>query len=377
VDVATPAEVWSSFCNSLKELGEDVLIRSEALPPVDQVAGVEQLASALAQWLGWGLNCSDPDFPRFGQVRDTPLVADYWYAAVRGDAEYRVTGNIAPVHDVNISVLSRWADGTRHEWGNLGRDELEVAPNGDFELVLSAEERPGNWLQLKPEAGMVMIREYFSDWTRHTPGSYEIVRAGSEGEAPPRPNLDVLASHLEWVTGFVRQYHRSSISRHVSTGPNTVARATPLAQGNAHIWYAFGSFELREDQALVIELEPASARLWTVQWLVSPWYANADVVNRLTSLVGDDARVDDDGRARIVLSASDCGAPNWLDIGGFDRGVIAARWLWSDEPPPVTSTVVDVGAVFDQLAPGTPSVGPVERAATVARRRSHFARRKR
>jgi hypothetical protein len=383
-----PLDAWYAFCAQLRETGAREIEQSGATDPLDQVDGLRRLLSLTVDGLQWYLNCSNPDFPRFGQVRDTPEIADYWYAPVRGDAAYVLRGDLSTVFDVNVSVLpgepwGQWTHpttlpGASAVVGDLGRHELDVAEDGTFELTLSATRPQGcaNWLALPPEGGLVTIREYLYDWAEDRPGSYEISRLGSEGEAPPRDTPEVFAGRLAGAGAFIRHYHNGVVSRRVRSAANTFDAPQHASGGNSHIWYAWGSFELEADQALVVECDPPDARAWCIQWLTNPWYANPDLVNRSTSLMGCDAAVDDDGRVRIVVAAADPGAPNWLDVSGYSRGVLVMRWIWSDEPRCPKTQVVPLAEVAERRDPGR-ALGDAGRARRLGVRRRHFARRRR
>jgi hypothetical protein len=41
---------------------------------------------------------------------------------------------------------------------NVLLDEIELAPNGDFEIILSADEHPGNWMKIADDATELVVR---------------------------------------------------------------------------------------------------------------------------------------------------------------------------------------------------------------------------
>ena len=127
----------------------------------------------------------------------------------------------------------------------------------------------------------------------------------------------------------------------------------------------------------LLEFEEPRARLWSVQWLTSPWYENPDMANRLTGIVGSDATIDSDGVVRIVFAGRDPGAANWLDTTGYRQGVFVTRWIWCDAGPEPQITVLPVSTLRDRLPPDTRILSVEERGAQIARRRSHLARRRR
>ena len=48
----------------------------------------------------------------------------------------------------------------------MSAEELEIEPDGTFEILVSAEQQRGNWLPLHPDATQIVIRQYFYDWER-------------------------------------------------------------------------------------------------------------------------------------------------------------------------------------------------------------------
>jgi len=129
---------------------------------------------------------------------------------------------------------------------------------------------------------------------------------------------------------------------------------------------------------MILEFEAPHARLWGVHWLTLPWYENPDLANRSTSVNSHDAFVNDDGRVRVVVGASDSGAPNWLDTNGFDEGVLVARFVWGDgEPIELTTSVQRTSDVMAHLPVDTPAATAAQRQESQRIRRTHLARRRR
>jgi hypothetical protein len=332
--------------------------------------------------LHWHVDANDPDFPRFVHLNDTFELADNRFGAVRSDAEYVLRGNVASLFDVNISLHEGWGFlGQARVWGDLGLDDLDVADDGSFELRLGGGPTGPGRLEIPPEATIVQVREYYEDWGSHEPGCFEITRVGSDGDAPARRDpVDVarrLGRVLPWIEGYLRA-HGGMVERLRANLPaNSISPPGNQLGGNTNIQYGFGRFELDPDQALVIEFPLPDARLWSVQWLTDPWYENPDLANRPTSVSGRHADVAPDGVVRVVVSAADPGVPNWLDVGGYTRGVLMMRWIWCTAGSDISTDVVDVAKVRDVLPADTPTVTPEARRAEQARRRSHFAGRRR
>ena len=58
--------------------------------------------------------------------------------------------------------------------GNIMADDLEIGPDGTFEIVLSADTRPGNWMALSEGSSSVVVRQFFYDWENEEPAHLEI-----------------------------------------------------------------------------------------------------------------------------------------------------------------------------------------------------------
>ena len=128
-------------------------------------------------------------------------------------------------------------------------------------------------------------------------------------------------------------------------------------------------FEIEEDEALVIETAiPEQVRYWSFM-LADELFATIDWTNRQSSLNGHQARLDSDGRFRGVLSVRDPGVPNWLDTGGYLRGVIQNRWNQASSAPCPTMKRVKLADVRQHLPKDTPVVSPAERDRTLRARR--------
>ena len=81
------------------------------------------------------------------------------------------------------------------------------------------------------------------------------------------------------------------------------------------------------------------------------------------------------GAADIVVAAEDPGVQNWLDTEGRATGMVSYRWVFTDDAPSPTSTVVPVAELRDHLPADTPAFGPADRRAQVEARQAAIASR--
>jgi hypothetical protein len=372
-----PAKAWDEFCDQLRALGRDIVGEGYPSDPIDQVDGYHHVALLVESGLRWYLDSGDAEFPRLCRLDDTAEVADNWFAPISSEHTYRLTGSAAHLFDINVSVHAGWGFlGQRGSWGDLGFRDFDIAEDGSFEVILSAEKHEGNWLELSPEARLLQVRGFYSDWDEHTSGAFDLVRVGSEGQAPPRATPESLAAGLEGAAAYARGYlefHKATVEGgSFPAEPNTINEMKHFAGGNRNLWYGMGAFDLERGQALLVGFDAPNARMWNAQWLNRPWYANPDLLYHQTSLVGTHSHVDADGRIRFVLCADDPGIPNWLDTGGYHEGVFVVRWFWADESPEVTARLVGVDELRDALPADHPHTTPEERAAQLDRRRRHL-----
>jgi hypothetical protein len=201
------AQLWSEFSQGLAAAGQAIPQFAPDASASDLADGYQQFGMLLESAFRWYLRSGDPDFPRFVEINDTPELADNLFAPVRGDATYRLRGDVGSLFDFNISVHSEWGwVGPSQTSGDLGREELQINDDGTFELIISATEHPGNWLPLPPSAGYIQIREYYEDFGLQKPGSWDIMRVGSEGQAPPRAGIEDLKTKLDLALTWARNY---------------------------------------------------------------------------------------------------------------------------------------------------------------------------
>jgi hypothetical protein len=342
------------------------VLRSDRAPAedTDQAAGHRHLLVLLALGIDEALRPSDPYRPFFAPANvdnvlkwgmDCPDAA-YTGAAVRADATYLVRGRRNSVRYLGFQVMGGMAS-----TANLVADDLEMDTDGTFELVLSATERPGNWMRLDESSSSLVVRQFFYDWSNEQRAELTIEcveRPASDGSAVPPP-LDAarVAAEIEALGAFVE----ASIAFWLDVeeggraeGVNCFREPAALTQmgaaaENVSTW---GSWSLTDDQALVIEVAPPEALYWSVS-LGNYWWETIDYANRQSSLNGHQAVVDPDGVFRAVVAHRDPGVANWLDTAGNHHGAMIFRWLRAAAAPVPEVKVVDLVELDRHLPPAT------------------------
>jgi len=156
--------------------------------------------------------------------------------------------------------------------------------------------------------------------------------------------------------------------------PNVMTQPASNAEFLANQLQSNGYFQLADDEALVLTIDPASAGFFTVP-VYNDWTITDDYWNEQTSLTNDQAVPNGDGTYTMVVSLTDPGVANWVSTGGLNQGLISMRFqnLDPDSPdlPSVQSEVVKLADLPGDL----PAVTPEERIAQLDARLAGFNKR--
>lgn len=390
------ARNWEEFCESLKKAGG--VLRREDMPadPRHRALGPRYLAGLLDSALDMWLHAADPDRPAlftcFNNWKGWALAnpdGHYLRARLRGDATYRVWGRRGTIPYLGFELSRGIWSFTRptvvHR--SLSGRDMQINPDGTYEIILSAEPHPGNWLRLEPDVEWLHVRQFFHDWIEDEPPQIFIERLDAD-TGPPELTATAMGARLREVAWFVEEEARlwADYCLHMRKrqGVNVMPRFTSPGGDPDHMaptsgapenQYSQGYYEIDEHSALLVEFEPPPAAYWNVQ--ISPmWYESLDPAYWLQSHNDHQAFVGEDGVFRAVISYMDPGVANWLGTGGFREGVILCRLQFPERPTAQPRTrVVPFNQIASVLPPHTPRVGPEERRREIARRRHGLALR--
>jgi hypothetical protein len=181
-----PVPAWSHLLDRLREAAHVVESDPANRNRVDLAAGMRHLLVLLAAGidevlrfdpdpilsvaptstddiLTWGMECPDCLYTR---------------ALLRGGQSYRLFGNRGSARYVGLQTMNGIA-----ATANELVDELEVDPDGNFEVVLSADERAGNWMRIEGDHPTLTVRHFFYDWDTEVASSLRIERLGDAAES--------------------------------------------------------------------------------------------------------------------------------------------------------------------------------------------------
>lgn len=332
---------------------------------------------------------ADPEHPDFvpftGQLLNLlgPNPDDVYYMSPVGDdGVYRISGYRGSVH----TIVFQFAGGTfvtRGEgtilgttYANYDIDSLHIGKNGAFEVIVSRD-RPkdlkGDWWSLPAKSTNVVVRQIAYDWSHEVDGRLAIERLDRPA-IKPRPSTEQINQNLRqlavWTENYVAISNRFVKMFGKAAPINAVAFINFSDDGGMPSQkYLEGIFDLRPDEALVVETEvPRQCDYWSFQLTDERW-TSYDWINRQISINGHQAILDKDGKFWAVISTVDPGVANWLDTGGLQRGVIQGRWKKCNGAPLPVVTKVKVTDVRGALPADTPAFTAEDRDTQIRKRR--------
>jgi hypothetical protein len=365
-------QAWRDLCAQLERLGTEVI--GEGYASADPMEMLEHLAEQTVCWLGWSVFHGDPARPAFHRSND--LVTQYGgpnadnvyrHARIDPAKRYRIAGKMHACDDFLLTLRA----GFMHEpvYGTLAdhtASELGIGPGDDFELLLG-----GDGIPIPDGVRMATIREYYVDWQAAEPATFTIECLDPAGPVPPLTD-ELLAARITdagaAVEHSITYWARYMDDVWAGQEPNRFAPSKNAAKGLKLAQYAFCTFDLAPDEALVVDTDLPPARYWSLHLYPMGTFAHMDLVNTITSLNHRQVVLGEDGRLHAVVSATDTGALNWLDTGGRRRGLLTYRWFWpTGEGMPAPEARVVKASELDG------PVTPEQRAEVRSARRTHLA----
>ncbi|MEZ4280933.1 MAG: DUF1214 domain-containing protein [Myxococcota bacterium] len=383
---------WSEFCRSLDQAGRHLLAyptKSTPFPGEVESEGVRYALGLVTGGILQALQLSDPATPRLVRNPDSEskwgaenVDNQYLWARVSPEHQYRVYGNRSNIFEALLETKDGYMQiGDDRVFDTQFLTALECDADGRFEILLAAE-RPaghrGNFMQMPPGTQYFCVRQYFVDWENEWPARFDIERIGGVGVRPapyaPEKTAELLDEAGLWVlqtarfwTEWVDQLRRDFVKGELKPATSFVGGARDIFYGND--WWS-----LEPDEAMVIEFVPPKARYWQIQ-LCDVWFRTMDYATRQSGLNHHQARLDGDGRARIVVAHADPGVQNWLDTGRHPEGMLQYRWIFTQDNPAPSVRIVPFEKIRSALPADTPAYSADQRHAALAIRHRHLARR--
>ena len=257
--------------------------------------------------------------------------------------------------------------------------ELIVDADGYFRITVGpGAGAPGeNHIRTGPGAKVLKMRNALEDWDVQLPYQLRIRRIAGPPAPPPRSDEKIAAD----AAALLKQqldFWLTYLNNRVAGSENTTR---PL-QGRAGGWgyISGGRFKLKDDEALVVTIDPLSAGYFGFQ-INDDWMTPPDYINHLAGVSRSQGKPNADGTYSYVIATRDPGVWNWVDTVGLHEGGYVLRWQRMGDPSaPVDKAVrqtelVKIADLKSRLPAETAFVDADGRRAQIAARVKAFWKR--
>ncbi len=359
-----------------------------------------------------------------GRYRVEGRVADTreWRTGERADvfpkAPRVVTFQTTTAQVGQTGSLAEFATCRNQTLGAVRHFQIEPDAEGRFEILIAAErpadyeglflptraamrcrDREGNTVTREREATSLNVREIFSDWDRERALELEIVRVDGPTRQRPPTDPEAMGEVLTQIGAqvpnqirFWNRLHEQGLEvlddrngdGRQSLPLNGINPPSPpfIAGGTAGAGqlYAAGTYQLEEDQALIVRVEAPHEPYYLGFQLANLWGESLDQASYVSSRTGGQLPVASDGARYYVVAHRDPGVLGWVDTTGIRHGTISMRFIYEHTPegealPSATARLVGVDEVRSLLPQDTPQIDRAARLEEIARRQSHIRRR--
>lgn len=386
------ADEWQMMSEEIAELGPWLMSQPDVLREDPQVVldGYRYLSMLLYAGLKNHLLNADTDRPKFITNFDD-LVG---YTGDHRDGIYR-TANIDP--NGTYRVVTRPQGGlpatatlqtmTGFWQPGLGGKtvltknlyDFSGSSDGSYEIIFSKEQQGVNHFPLDDIATGILMREYTADDEKQKPFALTIERIDQPLTVPKESDSQQsLNKKIDNAVGMVKvvatQFlNLTRICRSEINGIKLLEDASAFG-GSQENKYYMGSWELDDDEALVIEVKPIEAAYWSISGL-NFWaqgLSHSDIPGEINNY---GAVVDPDNYVRIVVSHEDPGYANWISTGGLRVGLLLGRFNFIKEEEQVTYSKINIQEIEEVMASNSAKVTPEERVRQLEKTRMGVLRR--
>jgi hypothetical protein len=378
---------WTHFAERMAAMGDRMHAPDFPAGEADRVRLQRHLIGVMIEGLQWQVDHADAAYPvlmasnGLFQQWGAPNADNVYYRAhVDPRFQYRLSGNLSGVDHVAVSLST----GDMHMGAfetsrNVDVPELAPAADGSFELSIGQGEVSGPWLQMEPDHRILSVRVYLDEWATDVPPQIFLERVGAEGSTPPALTDAELARRItragDWIEANVVFWNAWLNQRLALIPDNGALPAARVAGGSDDLYYGGISYELAEDEALVIEGPMVDGRYWAFQ-RSALGSMDTNYADHVTHLNHRQIRPDGDGRFRLVVAHRDPGVANWIDTEGQPRGLITHRWIGVTERPELETRKIPLDDLDETLPEDVSTFSAAERHQQIAVRQRHVARRR-
>ena len=202
LDRVQSGRAWAEFCDVLKSAGQTISAAGAPDSPLERAEGFRYLSRLVRAGLEAFLEYSDPLAPVLHRpIHETAKIgADnpdnyYQHATVSGKYDYRIRGIRRTIHYLDFATQSGGvaSSGASRQTGHFEASSLKIEPDGSFDLLLSCDRKPGNWLPMEADTETLIVRQTFLDRETEQPADLRIERSRLR-DSPLRPPFSQASS---------------------------------------------------------------------------------------------------------------------------------------------------------------------------------------
>ncbi len=390
-------DAWHRFADRVKAAGDHVFKDISGSSDGERTNAFRYLTQNLSQAFDIWLENHDARYPNLhafcGPTRklgaDNPDCV-YLQSWINDHDTYKISGNKGTARMFNIAVQGPWTGSLHEPFGdtpvaNVFGDQIESDWDGNFELWISPEPHPGNWIKSTPGTRKIFYRQYFDSWDE-VPASYSIHRVGEDDAPPPAIEPATLIEAFDragqFVVDVVKDWPDTLWTRYGKYDAFNVFTRYGAATDSSHeeIDARRGrvietmSWDLVPDEAAIVEFDAARDAFWQLS-ACSVFGASLEFRYRQVGLTSGMSPVDADGTTRVIVSHEDPGYANWIDVQGHTRGWMLFRNMLTRATPELRTRVVKVADLEREIGQLATRITPEQRRAELRRRREGVLRR--
>jgi hypothetical protein len=335
----TSGQAWIDFCDNLKAAGAALAYPGTPRDAFQQAEGLRYLSRLTRAGLEAYVEYPDPSFPVLRRmVHETvKLGADnpdnhYLNAQISGQYEYRITGKRNTIHYVGFFTQNGnyGTTGGLSPCGVLEHFDLKTDEDGHFEVILSKAPKGQNWLKIEEDTSLLMVRQTYLDRQNEKPIDARIENLNGKNVPDPLTSQQLdegLKTAALFVAGapFLFSKWAKGFQKHTNKLPVFDPDVSNAAGGDANIIYHHSHWKLEDDEALVIEVQPADCDTWNFQ-MNNYWMESLDYRYFPISINKHSAKYEADGSVKVIISHQNTGQQNWLYTCGHSEGTMCWRW---------------------------------------------------
>jgi len=301
-----------------------------------------------------------------------------------GRYAYKVSGNRGTVTYITFQIMNIGPGGF-NAGGTLESADLVLDENGDFEILLAAEnlQNHPNFIPIMADGGaQLLVRQLNTDWLNSVEASLQVEVISPTPDTPEYPAVfDMQAMSKRGLAyGMVIRNQMQVWRDVIANAPVNKLETGTKRAGNQDGGFptnytATMQYQVDEGEAVILEIPYVPVVYSNIQ-MGNLWGESLDYGARLVSYNNTQTHLDADGVYRFIIAQSDPGVPNWLDASGHPKGGIFTRWQSPDRPVPAANVKrVPLSALRDHLPENHPVVTPKMRVDQLKERRAGYNRR--